>query len=137
MPADTSTSSSSSSSTIGATLTHHSNLTINSNTSIPLNTINQTNGYTKSSFKFAPLSTSLSLSTISAAASSSSSSSSASSTPSGLPTVTMNALTIAKEARDEIGTLKTSPSLFSYKIPHYKSFVNKTDEVMCVWLTKN
>jgi hypothetical protein len=41
----------------------------------------------------------------------------------------MNALTIAIEARDEIGTLKNTPSLFSYKIPHYKYYVNKTDEV--------
>ena len=41
----------------------------------------------------------------------------------------MNAITIALEARDEFSALKTTPSLFSYKIPHYKYFVNKTDEV--------
>ena len=73
-------------------------------------------------------------------ASSSSSSSSpimtttaSSSSPVNMTTTTqsqsMNAITVALEARDEFSSLKTTPSLFSYKIPHYKLFVNKTDEV--------
>ena len=44
-------------------------------------------------------------------------------------TQTMNALTIASEAKNEFASLKTAPSIFSYKIPHYKCFVSKTDEV--------
>jgi|LakMenEpi03Aug12_release.lakeMendotaPanAssembly.Ray.scaffolds.fasta_scaffold3041510_1 hypothetical protein len=55
--------------------------------------------------------------------------SSTSSSPVNSAHQSMNGITIAVEARDEFATIKTTPSLFSYKIPHYKYYVNKTDEV--------